>query len=73
MHDKDYLVGIAIRNVGFTIRRRRNLDLAMLREKRKKYEQLDLEGEKGEIRTLEVLDLPVLVLKTPPLPGGGSC
>jgi len=37
MHDKDYLVGIAIRNVGFTIKRRRSLDLAMLREKRKKY------------------------------------
>jgi len=28
MNDKDYLVGIAIRNVGFTIRRRRSLDLA---------------------------------------------
>ena len=46
MHDKDYLVGIAIQNVGFTIRRRRSLDLAMLREKRKKYEQLDLERRK---------------------------
>ena len=30
MHDKGYLIGI-------TIRRRRSLDLVMLREKRKKY------------------------------------
>jgi len=37
MHDKGYLVGITIRNVGFTVRRRQSLDLAMLREKRKKY------------------------------------
>jgi len=37
MHNKDYLVGITIQNVGFTIRRRQSLDLATLREKRKKY------------------------------------
>jgi len=37
MHDKDYLIGITIRNVDFTIRRRWSLDLVTLREKRKKY------------------------------------
>jgi len=46
MHDKDYLVSITIQNVGLTIRRRRSLDLATLREKRKKYKQLDLKRRK---------------------------
>jgi len=33
MHDKGYLIIIAIQNVGFTIRRRQSLDLATLRER----------------------------------------
>jgi len=37
IHDKDYLISIAIRNVGFTIRRMQSLDLVTLREKREKY------------------------------------
>jgi len=35
MHDKDYLIVIAIQNVDFTIRRRWSLDLAMLRERKR--------------------------------------
>jgi len=35
MHDKGYLIVITIQNVGFTIRRRRSLDLATLRERKR--------------------------------------
>jgi len=35
MHDKGYLIVIAIRNIGFTIRRRQSLDLATLRERKR--------------------------------------
>jgi len=46
----------------------------MLREKKKEILAIGSRKEKkGEICILEVLDLPVLVLETPPLPGGGSC
>jgi len=33
MHNKGYLIIIAIQNVSFTIRRRQSLDLAMLKER----------------------------------------
>jgi len=35
IHDKGYLIIIAIQNVSFTIKRRRSLDLAMLRERKR--------------------------------------
>jgi len=36
MHDKGYLIVIAIQNVSFTIRRRWSLNLAMLRKRKRK-------------------------------------
>jgi len=36
MHDKGYLIVIAIQNVNFTIRRRWSLNLAMLRKRKRK-------------------------------------
>jgi len=35
MHDKGYLIIIAIQNIGFTIRRKQSLDLATLRERKR--------------------------------------
>jgi len=56
MHNKGYLIIIAIQNVSFTIRRRQSLDLAMLKERKKERSVIKFKKKRKSLGNMMHMD-----------------